>query len=301
MPQPRLFLRPRLLAVGLAVVACGAALGCGSHVDPNEGQTSSDLAPDTLLGHWDVLGSALDGATRTGTVDVAADRLDVAFGDYELHFVDGPGGASARWVDRSGPGAATVADVPITHTPAALGAGIVPLSLGGAWTLRDRHRPQASCHASLATDSLTTRCDDVKVQPDVLDWELDHPYPDWAWTDWPYWEGTPPAVDAWYQDYLRFVRNEIVPSPNGEMVGTRVETFASSFGDLGGKWELAGTGGAFCIVTLRGATLTSDCSGIDGDESQSDANGKLIVRFSRGLASGYTSKGIELTARRASR
>jgi len=245
----------------------------------------------------DVVSSDADGLTRTRTITIDKTSLTISFGDYVLHFNDDPAGATTL-LDDSSQGPTITRVVSTVHSPQGLGAGIIPLSLGGDWVLSDPERPGTGCTAFFAGDRFASQCNGVKIQPDYGDFYASHPYPYWAWDGWSDWWNPPPAVVAWNTEWTRFWNRQQIPSPNGDMTGVRIRSLKSSFGELGGEWEFAGSGGALCHATLSGTTFASECSGIVGWENQGDANGSITVRFGNGVASGSSSKGIELVARR---
>jgi hypothetical protein len=273
-------------------------VACSGSAPPDTGTQGDELAAGALAGHWDVVGSDADGLTTTGTLDVTKTSLTVSFGNYSFQFNDDGHGATALWNEGS-PGQLITTAIPTIHAAQPVNAGIIPLSLGGDWSVLDPNRPGAGCTAYLSGDGFASQCQNVKLQPSAGDFYSSHPYPYWAWNGWDgSWWDAPPEIQAWSEQWTHFWNQEQVPSPNGDFTGVRLRTLKSSFGDLGGEWELAGSGGVACHATLSGTTFTSDCDGISGWESQSDANGSITIRFGNGIASGSTSKGIELAARR---
>ena len=78
---------------------------------------------------------------------------------------------------------------------------------------------------------------------------------------------------------------------HGSVVGTRVQTLASSFGDLGGQWLIT-QGEITCSALFEGTDLNVTCTR-DGMRT-----GSLSVHVTDALASGTTSNGLELAARR---
>ncbi len=77
----------------------------------------------------------------------------------------------------------------------------------------------------------------------------------------------------------------------GSLVGTRVSTLASSFGDLGGVWHLS-QGAASCDATFHGNDFKVSCA------SAGTLTGSFTAHVTDTLASGTTGTGGEFAARR---
>ena len=88
---------------------------------------------------------------------------------------------------------------------------------------------------------------------------------------------------------LELLRNSSSTSP-GVSTAQRRAVLASMFGDLGGSWTVV-TPSATCDVTFQDNTFSASCS-------QSGSQGTLDLTFTDGLASGKTSQGAELSAKR---
>ena len=92
-----------------------------------------------------------------------------------------------------------------------------------------------------------------------------------------------------------------VPSPlpsdlRGSVTGTRTSNLPSLFGDLGGAWHIACAGqnpgtSCSCDATFSGSTLSVTCA-------DPMLQGTASITFCDGVAAGYTSSGIEFSARR---
>jgi hypothetical protein len=82
-----------------------------------------------------------------------------------------------------------------------------------------------------------------------------------------------------------------VPSIAGKLTATRTSALASSFGALGGVWSINTASGTQCEARFSGNELTNTCS-------NGALRGGLTLTFAAGVASGTTSGGIELSARR---
>jgi hypothetical protein len=83
-----------------------------------------------------------------------------------------------------------------------------------------------------------------------------------------------------------------LPGLNGTGSAIRVAQLDSIFGDLGGDWEVNGQNG-HCTAKLNGNVFTATC-----DRSSGFGGGSITIVFGDGVASGTTSKGIEVAARR---
>jgi hypothetical protein len=83
-----------------------------------------------------------------------------------------------------------------------------------------------------------------------------------------------------------------LPLLNGAGSALRVAPLPSIFGDLGGDWELNGQN-SHCAAKLNGNVFTATC-----DRSAGFTGGSITLVFGDGVASGTTSKGIEVAARR---
>jgi hypothetical protein len=79
---------------------------------------------------------------------------------------------------------------------------------------------------------------------------------------------------------------------DGQLNATRTEPLGSIFGDLGGSWTVALSGGGSCSVRVEGATITSQCN-----DAQL-ATGTFSFSYDQTTAHGVTSQGIEFTAQR---
>jgi hypothetical protein len=83
-----------------------------------------------------------------------------------------------------------------------------------------------------------------------------------------------------------------LPLLNGAGSALRIAPLPSIFGDLGGEWELNGQN-SHCSAKLNGNVFTATC-----DQSSGFSGGSITLVFGDGVASGTTSKGIEVAARR---
>lgn len=78
---------------------------------------------------------------------------------------------------------------------------------------------------------------------------------------------------------------------HGAVTGTRVHALASSFGDLGGQWLIT-QGDASCNAVFEGTDVTVTCT------RNGVRTGSLSLHVTDSLASGTSSDGLELAARR---
>jgi hypothetical protein len=76
----------------------------------------------------------------------------------------------------------------------------------------------------------------------------------------------------------------------GTSTAQRRSTLPSMFGDLGGSWNVV-TPRAVCDVTFQDNLFSASCS-------QNNGQGTVDLTFTDGLASGKTSQGAELSAKR---
>ena len=126
----------------------------------------------------------------------------------------------------------SVTPIPAMVSPAAFDAGIIPLSVGGAWTFTGTTDPTQLCQAVAAPESFTGTCSGS--------------------VDWPRYLVERPTVSTSY-------------------LATRTSVLDSEFGDLGGTWAATATnifGVSGCTATFQGSTFSSTCSAtgsLDGD------------------------------------
>ncbi len=79
---------------------------------------------------------------------------------------------------------------------------------------------------------------------------------------------------------------------NGTASGVRLSRSESSFGDLGGTWQVSLSGGGSCTASFVQATVTATC--LDADTH----TGQFTIAFEGNRASGSTNEGIEFVALR---
>jgi hypothetical protein len=78
---------------------------------------------------------------------------------------------------------------------------------------------------------------------------------------------------------------------DGTVTAQRSQKLPSIFGELGGTWHLTTSGGGGVDATFSGSTFTASLFGSSGD-------GSMTMKVCNGMASGSTSSGLELSARR---
>jgi hypothetical protein len=78
---------------------------------------------------------------------------------------------------------------------------------------------------------------------------------------------------------------------NGTLNAQRSQKAQSIFGELGGTWHVAGSGGGGVDATFSGNTFTASLFGSAG-------SGTMTLRVCNGVASGSTSAGFEISAQR---
>jgi hypothetical protein len=88
-----------------------------------------------------------------------------------------------------------------------------------------------------------------------------------------------------------------VPSPlragiEGTSSAQRVSTLASSFGELGGKWNVLVPNGT-CDATFEGSNLTATCKASSSSEAT-----ELTMTFDGNAASGSVGSSVEISAKR---
>lgn len=83
------------------------------------------------------------------------------------------------------------------------------------------------------------------------------------------------------------------PSLNATVVATRTSALPSSFGALGGTWQLTSDGGGACVVTISGSSLKASCAG-----THSTLDGTLDFTLGDNVGSGISNLGLELSATR---
>jgi hypothetical protein len=139
--------------------------------------------------------------------------------------------------------------------PSAFSLGAFPIDLSGDWAaVGDSANADTACIASLGPD-VSGACLNV---------------------------GSKSQLPRWLPD----------PS-NGAFAGKRTSTAASVFGDLGGSWQIAFSGGGTCNASFVGGSVDLAC----GDDPRLGF-GSLHVDVMGSTLSGYTSNGIEFSAQR---
>jgi hypothetical protein len=139
-----------------------------------------------------------------------------------------------------------------THTDAPIAEGIFPLSLGGSWLFTG------------SGSGSSTQCQATIGTPQLV------------------------ASCTGTYDFPEPLPNSL----NGTIIGTRMKTLTSVFGDLGGQWHLTGSGGGTCDAVFQGNTLSVTCANADS------FTGQASITFCEGVASGSTSDGVEFSALR---
>jgi hypothetical protein len=80
------------------------------------------------------------------------------------------------------------------------------------------------------------------------------------------------------------------PDIGGSVTGQRVQDLDSSFGALGGRWQLTTNRRETCTATFSGDTFSADCS------NTSELAGGVTVVFAGDIVSGTLTSGIEFSA-----
>jgi hypothetical protein len=78
---------------------------------------------------------------------------------------------------------------------------------------------------------------------------------------------------------------------NGTITAQRSQKLDSLFGELGGTWHVVGSDRGGVDATFSGSTFTASLFGSSG-------NGSMTLRVCNGVATGSTSAGVEISARR---
>jgi len=240
----------------LCVLAALSAWAC-SGTDDNDQQASSHggsggagvpVAPGSLSGIWDAIGTRNGGHASSAVITIDADRLAIVTdrerfdavrtgNTFEITYLGG-GRTEQLQASRTSAGTSSL--------------GEFPINLSGGWTVVDT-RPDAvgSCESLLADDALTGSCRDVVWLPRILG----------AFRD-------------------------------GFATGERIAPLDSIFGDLGGAWDIRGTGNGGCLVRFEGQRFQAECSGAGY------VDGLLEAEFDGATLSGRSSGGYEFSAQR---
>ncbi len=149
----------------------GDARGTDSSPAPDGAQdaamipTACAQQPTDLKGTWDLLGAVPGSPSESGLLTLQSDFLSIQIADTSLVF-NGPT-SPTTW---SSPDDGTV-PITVSQTSAsAVSLGLLPLTLGGAWTFSNG---SSQCNASLGTGAFSATCNEVDGLPEPLPTSLD--------------------------------------------------------------------------------------------------------------------------------
>lgn len=126
-------------ALGLAAVSCGS--------DESDGEAGG---PTDLRGTWNIVGTPMDGAPQSGTLELDASRLAISSLDFSF---DLSLGASPQLVWSWEHGAPEVFPL-VRDSSAPVDTGALGLDVGGAWTATGQN-----CSFEVGTNKLVSVCD----------------------------------------------------------------------------------------------------------------------------------------------
>jgi hypothetical protein len=212
--------------------------------------TAGACAKD-LTGTWELIASR-GGPPDTGLLVLDANGFTLTVAGKQLTYV---AGQRVVWRGVAGPHTVTV-----QNTPGAVGAGSLPLAVGGRWVFQ----------------GTTERCT-MQVGPGAVSGSC---------------QSSARDINAGGHDWPGNVPN---PSNGRTYLATRTAPLPSRFGDLGGRWQAKADmdSVAGCQITVEGNDLTFDCHDADFFTGVT----RLTIGNDC-VASGTSSGGFELGARR---
>ncbi len=141
-------MHPSLIVSGLSILVVVSS-GCGGSV--RDGTGRSPLAASALAGTWDLTATPTSrSASTSGSLVIGPSRIELTVGGSTLA-LEGRGSTITL---TSSP------DVHVTHEPAALDTGALPLDVGGIWLAASADGSQ-QCHARLTTSAFSGDCSAV--------------------------------------------------------------------------------------------------------------------------------------------
>ncbi len=243
--------------VGCSSGGDGAVASSGGGPGPGSGSSGEPAARSPIAGTWDILG-VFGGPQGSGTLTITSTRFALTWDRFDLA-VDlstaAPAVRATQGTDSS--------EVSTTHAAEPIDFGIVPLPVGGEWTMQGKRGDR--CTATVGTALSSLDC-----------------------------SGMQPPLDRTLQGW-DFVERK--PLPRGKSTAQRKSQLASSFGELGGEWTVL-TPRLRCDVKIEGLTFMTSCEEqIDKDKFR---KGSLTLTLdpAAGTASGTTTFGGEISARR---
>lgn len=245
----------RLATWLLPVLAC-AVLACSDSNSPGTG--TSNLPPPgggsvgTLEGTWQADYASTSGGSPPVTLILSRSTFSLRVGDITLRAeAQGPQFAGQVLGDEGqGPQPIERFDATIARKSAEVGT-LGAIPLPLTGGLRiDSGRADSFCQSTLVDGSIAASCGDID--------------------------------DFGY----------LMPGSarKGTASGVRVSKSDSSFGDLGGTWQIGLSGGGSCTASFVQATVTATCVGADTH------TGSFTIAFEGNRASGSTNEGVEFVA-----
>jgi hypothetical protein len=135
-------------------LAAAALVGCGNNGGGGPGGS-------TLAGSWDLTAST---TTSSGTLILDDKSINISIGDYTFLMHVNGAQADLTWSSRYG----GISQVKVTHAPAALDLGAIPLQVGGDWTF-STPSGQGGCLGTLSPAAWTGSCTQVDVSTPIYD------------------------------------------------------------------------------------------------------------------------------------
>jgi hypothetical protein len=137
-------MRHSLMVAGVLVLI--AAAGCGGSI--RDGDGTSPLGASALAGTWDLTATpTARSASTSGSLVIQPSSLELTVGGQTLK-LEGTGSAITL---------TSTQDVDVTHEPAALDTGALPLDVGGIWSATSADGAQ-QCHARLTKTAFSGDC-----------------------------------------------------------------------------------------------------------------------------------------------
>ncbi len=208
-----------VLALAAATGGCkNDVLGQNPGTGGAGGTTGAGGCASNLSGTWDVMATRPGSGTFAWVLTINSATFSMSASGSTLLYTTGAG-TQLTWTRPN-----NVVPIAVTHSPAALNSGSIPLALGGNWSFAANAE---TCTVNVAAATATGSCPGPGTYVgNAGNW----PYP--------------------------------LPSPRHDRTysATRVSQLPSQLGDFGGQWQLSNGAGANCTATLEGNRITATCT-----------------------------------------
>lgn len=165
----RMFYRVTFLFLGV-LASCSGGTGTygggGAPAEPvklPDGTTvpavvCGDENVSNVSGTWDVVSSGGRSHQGTASITISPNSFEISSERTLLAFSRSGGRMSLQWTDRN-----SSSPIAVTHGETSVNTGLLPLSVGGAWTFTGDSAE--SCTASVAANTFNSTCDNVHGTP----------------------------------------------------------------------------------------------------------------------------------------